>query len=365
MPKQRRFSFQDACAFISRSVQTRKERGVWFERLAAGWLRAEPRWSARFCRIWLWKDFARRLRDEGQAKGFEFRDRGVDIVAEATDGAFWAIQCKFYQSGATMPREGVRSFRSECKRTFVIAGRERRFSRGLWIYAGGRFARNATIALNGMSIPVDVVSSETLAHSSVNWRALVRRIFPEAVGGTGLMSESSRRDVTSTASFTIQRKDARQSVPVSLEQADQEVLQRLADNAGLSLPAFCRAVLHDVAEKSQDARSHVLMVVAGERVLRRAKNFLGAAGKQTGAGCRSSGVKAEERTVAETDSASERPPVGDVRRVPTPSSARHAMPETVERKMRFRRPDRPIVPRIQIRQDRAVRHPERRGQGRR
>ena len=147
-----------------------------FKRLALCWPRADPNWSAVMDNAWLWKEFAGLLKKEVQPKGFDFRDRGVDIVAEARDGDLVAVQCKFHWAGSSQSRQEVEAFIAGCGRTFSLAGRERGFSRGLWIHAGGSLGPGFRKALDGMDIPVDVVSVADFEQSKAYWRSVLAEL---------------------------------------------------------------------------------------------------------------------------------------------------------------------------------------------
>lgn len=73
---------------------TEHDKGTQFERLMRLWLLSDPRYS-NLTDVWLWEDFPSR----GDLGG---RDTGIDLVARADNGEYWAIQCKCYKEDAIM-----------------------------------------------------------------------------------------------------------------------------------------------------------------------------------------------------------------------------------------------------------------------
>ena len=79
--------------FISRlEVLKPKEKGDAFARLVQLHLRSKPKFQSDLKNVWLLEEVPKRVRDKLDLPG---RDEGIDLIAQARNGKFWAIQAKF------------------------------------------------------------------------------------------------------------------------------------------------------------------------------------------------------------------------------------------------------------------------------
>src|SRR5690606_16421494 len=99
LEKYRRISFSE------------RDKGDRFERLMQAYLLTDPQYSKRFKKVMLWSEFPYR-KDLGGS------DTGIDLVAQTTEGDYWAIQCKCFQEDATISKGDVDSFLATSGRTF-------------------------------------------------------------------------------------------------------------------------------------------------------------------------------------------------------------------------------------------------------
>ena len=66
-------------------------KGKAWERLCQWFLLHDPVYASQLRRVWLWDEWPERWG----------ADNGIDLVAEAHDGALWAIQAKAYATTTT------------------------------------------------------------------------------------------------------------------------------------------------------------------------------------------------------------------------------------------------------------------------
>lgn len=115
LDKYRRISFSE------------KDKGERFERLMKAYLLTDPKYTAKFQKVWLWSEFPGKD-DLGGG------DTGIDLVALTIEGDYWAIQCKCYQEGAVIDKPTVDTFLSTSSRTFKGENlKTQSFAQRLWI----------------------------------------------------------------------------------------------------------------------------------------------------------------------------------------------------------------------------------------
>jgi predicted helicase len=104
-----------------------RDKGTRFERLMQLYLQTESYYAPRFSKVWMWDEFPFRKDLGGQ-------DTGIDLVAQTTHGAYWAIQCKCYQESSVISKAEVDSFLTTVGRSFTDDnGMTTRFEHCLWI----------------------------------------------------------------------------------------------------------------------------------------------------------------------------------------------------------------------------------------
>ena len=166
-------SFQDILTLFRKESVSEREKGTRFERLMQLYLRTEPFYASRFKNIWLWEEFPFRKDLGGQ-------DTGIDLVAQTTHGAYWAIQCKCYQETATINKAEVDSFLTTAGRSFMDdSGITTRFEHCLWISTTNKWGSNAEEAIKNHTPAVSRISLYHLQNSSVEWDKLMQGLYGE------------------------------------------------------------------------------------------------------------------------------------------------------------------------------------------
>ncbi len=166
-------SFQDILSQFRKESASEREKGTRFERLMQLYLQTEPFYASRFKNVWLWEEFPYR-KDLGGS------DTGIDLVAQTTHGAYWAIQCKCYQEPATINKAEVDSFLTTAGRSFINeAGMTTRFEHCLWISTTNKWGSNAEEAIKNHTPAVSRISLYHLQNSSVEWDKLMQGLYGE------------------------------------------------------------------------------------------------------------------------------------------------------------------------------------------
>jgi predicted helicase len=141
------------------------------------YLQTEPYYAFRFSKVWMWNEFPFRKDLGGQ-------DTGIDLVAQTTHGAYWAIQCKCYQESATINKAEVDSFLTTAGRSFMNDnGITTKFEHCLWISTTNHWGGNAEEAIKNHTPTVSRISLYHLQNSNVDWDKLEQ----------GLSGEQSRK----------------------------------------------------------------------------------------------------------------------------------------------------------------------------
>lgn len=146
---------------------TEHDKGTQFERLMRLWLLSDPRYS-NLTDVWLWEDFPSR----GDLGG---RDTGIDLVARADNGEYWAIQCKCYKEDAVIDKPAVDSFLATSSRQFLDVDtlQTTTFAHRLWISTTNRWGNNAEEAIKNQNPPLNRVGLVDLQTSPVDWKLLL------------------------------------------------------------------------------------------------------------------------------------------------------------------------------------------------
>ena len=144
-----------------------RDKGRRFEMLMRDYLRIAPEYAGRFAKIWLWDDFPYR-------KDFGGKDVGIDLVAQTTDGNYWAVQCKCYAEDARIDKAGVDSFLATSgKEFFNDRMQTTRFAYRLWISTTNHWNGEAERAIQNQNPPVLRVGLSDLINAPVDWDKLV------------------------------------------------------------------------------------------------------------------------------------------------------------------------------------------------
>ena len=122
-------------------------------------LPTQSREEPHFSEVQTWKDWA----NQHPNLTFNAKDTGIDLVGTLADGSYAAIQCKFYQADAHVPKAGIDSFlansnRKEFTERYIVATNE-------------SWTGNAQAQLAVANPPVTLIKRSDLAASMVDWSA--------------------------------------------------------------------------------------------------------------------------------------------------------------------------------------------------
>lgn len=159
-------SFQKILEKYRRISFSERDKGDRFERLMQAYLLTDPQYSKRFKKVMLWSEFPYR-KDLGGS------DTGIDLVAQTTEGDYWAIQCKCFQEDATISKGDVDSFLATSGRTFKNEQMQTvGFTHRLWISTTRHWGSNAEEAIRNQHPPVSRISLYDLVEAPVDWDKL-------------------------------------------------------------------------------------------------------------------------------------------------------------------------------------------------
>jgi predicted helicase len=142
--------------------KSEREKGGYFERLVAEWLRIAPTQRDQFLRVLTFGEWAEERREDR-------RDVGIDLCAQlAEDPATWcAIQCKFYAKDYRIQRADIDSF-------FTASGK-RPFARRIIVdTTDAPWSEHAENALQEQIVPTTRVGLTDLEESGIDWSAFVK-----------------------------------------------------------------------------------------------------------------------------------------------------------------------------------------------
>ncbi|MDA1175186.1 MAG: DEAD/DEAH box helicase family protein, partial [Chloroflexi bacterium] len=126
-------------------------KGKAWERLCQWFLLHDPVYASQLRRVWLWDEWPERWG----------ADNGIDLVAEAHDGALWAIQAKAYAETTTVTKADVDSFLSESNREQI--------SFRLLIATTDSVGANARKVMVGQEKPASLLMLSDLRTRPLDW----------------------------------------------------------------------------------------------------------------------------------------------------------------------------------------------------
>jgi predicted helicase len=129
-----------------------KRKGDQFEHICKWFLENDPVYRAKFVQVWHFTEWPRRWSNV---------DLGTDLIAEDTDGKFWAIQAKAYGQRTTVTKTHTDSFLSDSSRDVI--------SYRMLIATTERVGANATATSDGQVKPVTYVMRSRLEAAQVGW----------------------------------------------------------------------------------------------------------------------------------------------------------------------------------------------------
>ncbi len=144
------------------AARTEREKGAYFERLAAAFLAEDPVQREHYRDVRPYAEWA-------AAHGWDGRDTGIDLVAALRDGAgYAAIQCKFYDPDHRIRKADIDSF--------IAASGRVPFARRVIVDSTEEpWSENAEAMLRGQSIPVIRIGLNDLRESPIRWDAFAAK----------------------------------------------------------------------------------------------------------------------------------------------------------------------------------------------
>lgn len=130
----------------------KKRKGNQFEYICMWFLRNDPVYKKKFVRVWHFTEWPGRWSNI---------DLGTDLIAEDTDGKFWAIQTKAYSQRTTVTKAHMDSFLSDSNRDGI--------SFRMLIATTERVGANATATSDGQVKPVTYVMRSRLEAAKLSW----------------------------------------------------------------------------------------------------------------------------------------------------------------------------------------------------
>lgn len=133
-------------------ARSEREKGAYFENLVKAYLENEPKWKALYKKIWNYGDWRKTHWDGGEQDNI-----GIDLVAETPDGAFHAIQCKFYK----------RNLRQEDLKQFPSSGGNRFSQR--YLVTTASWNRNVDDLILSMNGGLKTITRQDFEASGIDW----------------------------------------------------------------------------------------------------------------------------------------------------------------------------------------------------
>ncbi len=147
-------TISDLLALFRAASSNTTTQGRYFEKFCRGWL-AESGEFPEIVQLWLWNDWPRR----GNVS-----DIGIDLVAETSEGEFYAVQCKFYNEDGAIPKEQIDSFLAAAGKSYDGAT----FSR-LLLMTTAPLGSNAKKTIEGHTPPCSVIRVDQFDDSAFDW----------------------------------------------------------------------------------------------------------------------------------------------------------------------------------------------------
>lgn len=168
----RNMSFSKILSKYRNVSHSERDKGDRFERLIQAYLYTDPKYT-HLTKVWLWSEFPYR-------KDFGGHDIGIDLVAQTTEGEYWAIQCKCYQEEARISKEEVDTFLSTSGRSFEDnTGERMKFARRIWVSTTNNWSAKANETLQHQDPPVTRINLSDLQEAPVEWNKIDEGIFGE------------------------------------------------------------------------------------------------------------------------------------------------------------------------------------------
>jgi predicted helicase len=129
-----------------------KRRGTQWENVCKWFLETDPVYRTLLKKVWLWNKWPGRWGP----------DAGIDLVAQAKDGTYWAIQAKAYAPENTVTKQDMNKFLAESARSEI--------DHRLLIATTRHVSSNATRACKAAEKPVRFLLRHDLDHrEGLSW----------------------------------------------------------------------------------------------------------------------------------------------------------------------------------------------------
>lgn len=160
---------QEALETLFQSMETAsgecaRDKGTRFETLVREWLTKEPTYRDLFSEVLTYKEWSERHPEAARSR----RDIGIDLVGvNAEDEGFTAIQCKFYDKDATVPKAGVDSF--------IAASNNPFFNRRFLVATNEKWTDYVREEFNKLQPAITLITREDFVRSTVDWEAYLNK----------------------------------------------------------------------------------------------------------------------------------------------------------------------------------------------
>jgi superfamily II DNA or RNA helicase len=126
--------------------------GKQFERFVKWFLKRDPYWATQVEKVWLWREYPDRWRND---------DQGIDLIIKYKNKEIWAVQAKCFNSENWISRHDIDSFLAESSRT-QIKGR-------LLIASTDRLGKNTLRVIRGQEKPFVTFLRSDFECSSISY----------------------------------------------------------------------------------------------------------------------------------------------------------------------------------------------------
>lgn len=175
------------------TARTEREKGAYFEKIAAVYLRHDPLQAPQFSKVETYEEWAK-------THGEDAADSGIDLVATLSEGSgFCAVQCKFYDKNKKVDKGDIDSF-------FTASGKVGFVRRLIIDTSDGNWTDRAERALLGQAVPTNRIGLSDLEASPILW-------FDFARTGEVRISEAK--------TLRPHQREALEAVRAGLEEADR------------------------------------------------------------------------------------------------------------------------------------------------
>ena len=162
--QQTNLGFQSVLDYIREEAKSERQKGDLFERLMLTYFTKDPDYEEQFSKVWLWKQWAE-LQTE-----FDGTDIGIDLVGEARDGGYCAIQCKCYAPDTRISKDDLNSFLAAA--SLPPFKDQRRFL----VNTGAELGANALRMVETLGDKFRIIRFSDLENSPFDWPDLSQQV---------------------------------------------------------------------------------------------------------------------------------------------------------------------------------------------